>query len=704
MPDHRASFRPDIEGLRGIAILLVVLFHAGVPLLAGGFVGVDVFFVLSGFFITGPLVREIIGTGRIDFADFYGRRAQRLMPVLLVVLLATLAMVTLLYAPIDRAAIAGTARAVAFSAGNIVFAREDVNYFSSGASPLLHTWSLGVEQQFYLVWPLLLLLFAFAAARWQARAADATDAASHDARLAQAKGLLLGMTVAGAISFAVSLWLTSVSQPWAFFGLPARIWEFALGGVVSMMTTGTPTDAKWRPRARTVWMQRAGLASIAAAVLLYDRAVPYPGIAALLPAIGAALMLAGGAAASQTPVGRALSASPLQWLGRLSYAWYLWHWPLIGLGAVLDGDIGIPGRLLWAGAGLVLAWLTYRFAEQPAREGGLLGVSAYWLPTAAVAATAFIVMLAQVAMHNGERQASSPAQRAFAAAREDRRQHGCWATTVDESPTQCEFGDTRSATTVVLLGDSHAEHWIGALDRAGREHGWKVVLMVKGGCPVSDMRGLLSRSIARHYQQCDRYREAMLQRIIAMRPSAVILSSWDHYIPARGGASGWQTTPDIWQRGLRRTYSRLASAGIRTVAIRGTPRTPFDVPTCLSRRDARLPFAEECTFERERSLSRAARDAQSAAARGLPIRFVDMNDRICAASRCDVMQDGIIKFADDNHLTASFSTTMAPVLGARLAAAFGRFPERREQQLRERLDQRHDNRRAQAVELRASAR
>src|SRR5215210_7964518 len=156
MPAQRPPFRPDIKGLRGVAILLVVLFHAGVSVLSGGFVGVDVFFVLSGYFITGPLVREVVGTGRIDIADFYGRRAQRLMPALLVVLLATLGLVTWLYAPIDRAPIAGTARAVAFSAGNIEFAQGAVNYFGSGENPLLHTWSLGVEQQFYLVWPLLL--------------------------------------------------------------------------------------------------------------------------------------------------------------------------------------------------------------------------------------------------------------------------------------------------------------------------------------------------------------------------------------------------------------------------------------------------------------------------------------------------------------------------------------------------------------------
>ena len=208
--------------------------------------------------------------------------------------------------------------------------------------------------------------------------------------------------------------------------------------------------------------------------------------------------------------------------------------------------------------------------------------------------------------------------------------HDCWATTVDEPKGPCEFGDRNAATTVVLLGDSHAEHWLGGLDRVGRERGWKIVAMVKGGCPVADMPELTSARRRRYYEECARYRETMVRRIIALRPAAVILASWDHYMPRDGSASAWQVTPESWQRGLRRTYSRLSAAGIPTVAIRDVPHTPFDVPSCLSRRAARLPFASDCEYERGGSLSPVAVSAQSSAARGLRIRFVDMNDQICA--------------------------------------------------------------------------
>jgi peptidoglycan/LPS O-acetylase OafA/YrhL len=668
MVPERPAFRPDIEGLRGVAILLVVGFHAGVRGLSGGFVGVDVFFVLSGFFITGLLVRELAQNGGVDLTEFYGKRALRLLPALLLVLLATLGAVMWLYAPIDRAAIAANARAVALYSGNIDFARNSLDYFSTGDNPLLHTWSLAVEEQFYLVWPLLFLLVAGIYSR---KIVDETG--DGDTR----KRFLMGIAIAGSLSFIASLWLTRTAQSWAFFGMPTRIWEFAVGGAIALMLNEPTGEID----GRATVLQVGGLLAIAIAVLTYDRATPYPGIAAVLPAMGAAALIVGGQRAPESFVSRALGASWLQWLGRMSYAWYLWHWPLVGIGAVLHWEVGVWGRLAWSAAALVLAWLTYRFIERPARsgEGRLSRIPPHWVAPAALAASLVAAGLAHGAMRAAERQVARPPQRVFAAARFDRMDHECWATTVEEMKALCEFGDTRSSTTVVLLGDSHAEHWLGALDRVGRERGWKVIAMVKGGCPVADMPELMHARLKRWYHECTRYREAMLRRIIALRPAVAILSSWDHYMPLDGKGSDWQVTPDVWRRGLRRTYSRLSAAEIKTVAIRGTPRTWFDVPSCLSRRAAKLPFARECTYQRDRALSRLAVAAQNDAARGLKVAFVDMNDRICATRRCAVVVNGIVVFTDDNHLTASFSRSVAPVLGARMEAALRRLDAARAQ-------------------------
>src|SRR6185436_17602108 len=350
--------------------------------------------------------------------------------------------------------------------------------------------------------------------------------------------------------------------------------------------------------------------------------------------LGAAALIVAGGHAPESGITRALSTRSLRWLGRMSYAWYLWHWPLVGLGAALDPGIGALGKLTWSAVALALAWLTYEYVENSARDGVLSRMPGPWVMPAALGASFAGALLSHVAMGAATRQTWSEPQRRFAAARLDRMDHDCWATTIDDPRGACEFGDTRSNTVIALLGDSHAEHWLGALDRVGRERGWKIVAMVKGGCPVADMPRLVNARFKRFYHECTRYREAMLRRIVAMRPDAVILSSWDHYIPVNGDGEDWQVTPSMWYAGLRRTYARLTGAGIMTVAIRGTPRAWFDVPACLSRRAAGLLFARPCDFDREGSLAPEAVRAQSAAARGFPIRFVDMNDQICATPKC----------------------------------------------------------------------
>jgi peptidoglycan/LPS O-acetylase OafA/YrhL len=638
-------------------IVLVVLFHAGVQWAAGGFVGVDVFFVISGYFITGVLLREHEEHGRIDLTRFYGQRALRLAPAFLVVLLTTLAAVMWLYAPIDRAPIMASARSIAFYSGNAEFARNTVDYFSAGENPLLHTWSLAVEEQFYLVWPLLIVVLMFIV---RARGGDDYLRTVRSER----RWLVSGISLAGLISLFASLSLTETSQPQAFFSLWTRIWEFALGAIVCLLLDEDTAIASTAGTA----LQFAGLVAIGFGVVTFDRVTPYPGFAALAPSLGAVALLVGGARAPEGVVTRALSARWLQWLGRMSYAWYLWHWPLVGVGGALDPRIGVPGKLAWSAAALVLAWITYHAVERPSRDGRLR-IAQHWIPLASLAASAVLALLAHGGMRVAERQASSPEQRAFAAARADRMEHDCWATTVDEPKRPCAFGDINSSTTIALLGDSHAEHWLGGLDRAGRANGWRIDAMVKGGCPVAEIPSLMHHRAKRYYTECTRYREAMVQRIIAMRPSAVILSSWDHYIPADGADAAWQVTPEMWRAGLRKTYQRLTATGIPVVVIRGTPRTWFDVPACLSRKAANIPMATDCSYRRLQSLSSVAVQAQDEAARGLPIHFIDMNDAICASSVCGPVRNGVIVFTDDNHLTASFSRSVAPLLGQRVAAA-----------------------------------
>ena len=657
MSSDRPEFRPDIEGLRGVAILLVVLFHAGVSRLAGGYVGVDVFFVLSGFFITGLLAREVAETGDIDLPEFYARRARRLLPAFLVVLVATIAMALWIYAPIDVPMVASDARAVALQYGNVRFADNAVNYHAASSNPLLHTWSLAVEQQFYVLWPLLFALIG---------------------RIYGASGitprrLIAWVTAAGVLSFIVSLCVTRIAQPWAFFGMPTRIWEFALGGLTALALAHQPKEVG----KGGIYYQLAGLIAIAVASLSYHQATAYPGIAAIAPALGTVALLIGGHRAPTSVVSKALGSSILQWFGRISYAWYLWHWPLVGVGAVINWDIGVVGRLAWSGIALVLAVFTYRFVERPWREGERFKRSPQVITAMAFGASIVAALLAHGAMVMAERRASSSDQRPFANAREDGMQHDCWGSLLENATAPCIFGDTTSRTTVVLMGDSHAEHWLPAVDRIGREKHWKIVAMVKPACPVADMPELVNARLKRAYAECTSWRRSMLRRIVALHPSIAILSSWDHYMPPDGNGSEWQVTPEAWRSGLRRTYSLLSSAGVNTVVIRGTPRPGFDVPACLSRAASMAPFKQRCEYDRAESLHPVAIAAQNDAAGGLDhIAFVDVNDRVCPTARCSVVQRGSIVYRDDGHLTATYSLAEASVLGARVQAAVRRLTAR----------------------------
>lgn len=248
--------------------------------------------------------------------------------------------------------------------------------------------------------------------------------------------------------------------------------------------------------------------------------------------------------------------------------------------------------------------------------------------------------------------------------------HGCWAGRDGaHSVAACAaFGADTSTATLALLGDSHAEHWLGALDVAGRANRWQVDVQVMGGCPVADLRGLASDATLRRFSECSRFLETMTARIIANRPRAVLLSNFDAYLRTPGGDErDYQVDERAWTEGLRRTYQRFSRAGIPVVVMRGTPRVPFDVPSCLSRRAERLPFATDCQFVPNHAVAVSARRAQDVAARGLDVHFIDMNDVVCPAVPCTTRRGPLVVFTDDNHLTATFSRSVGLVLGQRLS-------------------------------------
>ena len=320
--DARAHFRPDIEGLRAVAVIAVLLFHVGLPGVPGGFIGVDVFYVISGFLITGLLVRELRATSTVDLVTFYARRLRRLLPAALVVIGVTLVASWAVLSRLRFPEVAGDAAASALYVSNLRFAEQATDYLAAheSPSPYLHFWSLAVEEQFYLFWPLLLLVGARLLSL---------------ARL----GLLLALVALG--SFGLSLVWTDTEAPWAFFSLPTRAWELAVGALIAVGALRLPRRS---PEPLAIGLVTAGLGLIVIACVVIDDSTPYPGMAALLPVVGTALVIIGGSATSAGP-SRWLSASVPRWLGRISYSLYLWHWPILVLVPIAIGIDSLGLRL-----------------------------------------------------------------------------------------------------------------------------------------------------------------------------------------------------------------------------------------------------------------------------------------------------------------------------------------------------------------------
>ncbi|MGE0440535.1 MAG: acyltransferase family protein [Gemmatimonadales bacterium] len=654
--------RLDLDGLRGLAVLLVVGFHAGLPALRGAFVAVDVFFVLSGFFLATTLARRLATGEEIGALDLAARRAWRLLPGLAVVLLGTLA-TTLLYAPIDRAAVAGRVPPVAAFASNLAFAADGVDYFGAGQNPLLHTWTLGVELQLALGFPFLVMLLA----AWGERLAG--DATGADRRWIVMRTVLAGIAIAGLISFVASVIINDRAPMWAYFGPHTRLWSFCAGALMAFLTGGGQ-NAVGGSAKRIATVQLIGLGLLVVPSLLYRSTIEYPGVMALAPVGGTLCLLAVGDRAMTTGPGRLLGSRLLVALGAVSFGWYLWHLPLMTLGAVIRPEIGPAGKLAWGALALVAAALTHRALAASLTGGLVMRLSTGRPLLAAAGVSAAIAALGLAAARASAVHVESSIHRRYAAARRDYASSDCWSRSPSAARAACAMGATTSPTTVALLGDSHAFHWLGGLGLAGTELGWRIEPYVMGACPVADLRGLVTGVAERALGNCLRYREESLRRLEAAPPAAIILSNADYYVEAEPGQE-MRLPEAVWIEGLRRTYARLAKLGVPIAVLRDVPWSPFDVPACLSRRAAGLPFAADCRFTPDRAFIAKARRTQDRAARGLPVRFVDMSDRICGpAGPCATERDGMILYTDDDHISATFSRSLAPVLGERLAAAF----------------------------------
>lgn len=649
--DYRLGYRADLEGLRAVAILLVVAVHAGVPWLRGGFVGVDVFFVLSGFLITGLLVREVSDTGRLRFAEFYVRRLRRLLPALLTMLLVVGMVASLLLAPAEQREQSSAAAMAALWLSNIHFALAPQSYFAPGTETnlFLHTWSLGVEEQFYLVWPALLVWLL-----------------GRDGERGVTR-LKIGMFVVATISFATCAWLSYKSPQLAFYMMPLRAWQFSAGALVWLYfkvpgaTRGVPWWDRYHEILRAVgWL---GLGLVALTAVLFSADIPYPGGYALLPTLGAAGVVAAGCVAVQSAgVSRLLSWRPLQWIGGISYSWYLWHWPILLFGrAVTDSDAPLY-RIGWVLLSLLLAWLSCRFIESPIRN------RRQWLarPRMAIFGALALMLLANSLCmswnnHAVERM-QSPIMRRYAMAHGDAPaiyDMGCDDWYYSDRVRVCAFGPANAAHTAVLMGDSHAGQWFPAVAKVFDRSGWRLLVLTKSSCPMVDEPFFYER-IGKEYTVCSTWRTHALARIAGLKPDIVLLGTVD-----TDGFSKAQ-----WIDGTARVLDVLSPAVGHVYLLRDTPRLPFDGPDCLAERGGHptwLGLRHACSAPADDTRGdQVYRWLGEAASRFANTSMLDMNAQICPADVCSAERNGLVVFRDSQHLTGSFAASLGPVLAGKL--------------------------------------
>ncbi|MFD7284748.1 acyltransferase family protein [Streptomyces sp. NPDC059863] len=672
-----AHLRPDIQGLRALAVALVILSHIGVTRFSGGYIGVDVFFVISGFVITSMLLRELSSTGRISIRDFYARRAMRLLPAATVVVLATLAGSRLYLSKVRFADYVGDALSSSLYAANIRLALTGTDYLSQSSppSPFQHFWSLAVEEQFYLLWPLLLLVSWMAARR-------------------HAFALVLPTAVLTVISFALSLFTTASSPSWAYFGPHTRVWELGTGSLLALAATRLERLPA-RIAAPATWI---GLACVLIAARTFDENTPFPGYHALLPVLGTALILAGGCAPTRFGARRLLALRPAVWVGGLSYGWYLWHWPLLVIArtALRRGpELPLLGALM--AVALLAAWATSRLVENPVRFHPVLrrrpgralgmgaGLSAGAVSLALVAGAfppAIDSGVAAPVLQNALRAAPDaegrltellgtaptrlpsnlrPGISEVKSERSALYRDGCHANYTSTSARPCVFGDRDSDKVVVIFGDSHAAQWFPALDRLARTKHWRLVSLTKASCKVATVT-----TVSEHkpYRSCDTWRNNALARIDELRPFLVIASSSDAGTLADTGLDPLQE----WTAGYRTTFQRLTATGARVIEVLDTPWPEADAVDCAASYPLRLTTCATDTTKAFRDPTR--RKASRAAAASSGVNVIDPEPWFCAPNGdCPIVVDDTLVYRDESHIAETYAEAIAPVLGDRLSRA-----------------------------------
>ncbi|MDQ4501944.1 acyltransferase family protein [Sinomonas sp. ASV322] len=666
----KRAFRPEIQGLRAVAVLLVVLYHVWLGRVSGG---VDVFLMISAFLMTGQFVARHRRGERTRLVAHWLHVFRRLLPAAAVTVAGTV-VAAVLFLPATRwSDVLEQGWASLLYAENWLLQRDAVDYYAQNhalASPFQHFWSLSIQGQIFILFPLMFV---------------ALGAVSRRFRVRYERVLAVVLAFVFAASLAYSIADTAANQAQAYFSLPARVWEFALGSLLALVID----RVRVRPWAALV-LGWAGVASIVACGLVLNVETAFPGAIALWPTLSAAAVILAAQRGGRFGVHRLLASRPLRGLGDISYGLYLWHWPVLVI-ALTWRDKDRAGWLLGSAAivvSLVLAFVTIRFVDRPWRawawpearvRNGIVAVAACALvaavPIASVQATVLTkshAAEAQAVVDNPGAEALAPGYTSQASPTAQllplpQNLHNDWFGLPSKCSADlkvpaslagnCSMNTVASPSgsqqkTIVVVGDSHAEQWTAALEPVAEKNGWRVVDLLLGGC-------LYAPTVPTANAACNQFNANVAAYLAANPPSAVFMV---------GTVAAPSSAAETLTPGLDQTVSALTSKGVEVVAIRDNPRFTFDMAECVLRDGQSAsqcrPGASSVLAETNPLTAFAAQHPDHFAA-------LDMTDLICPDGVCSGVIGNTYVYIDDNHLTKTYAATMSSGLGERLSAETG---------------------------------
>lgn len=659
------TFRGDIEGLRALAALLVAIFHIWMNKVSGG---VDVFFVVSGYLITLSLLRQCEQQGRVRPLLFWAGLARRLLPAALLVIAAVLLGTWLLLPRSLWMSAMKESLAAMFYMENWLLALNSVDYLARDnlPSPVQHYWALSAQGQFYALWPFVVMLALYLSSRLT---------------VSRRQGLLLTFVSVFIISLGFSIIHTAANQTFAYFNTFARVWQFALGGLVAIMPWVTVSGSLRRPLG---WL---GLAAIVSCGFLLDVSLSFPGYAALWPSLGAALVLGAGAGVLPASARNLLSIRPLVWLGGISYAFYLWHWPVM---IFLRAHFGEPATTWYGGVAimllsLILAWLTTRLVEKPLRMhlGRRSSGFAYAAALVAVAPLVLAILLwrnevkdlaeeyrvpevVDATLYPGARvlvdgvpsggiNHAGIVPEPFMASKDVPKPYreGCHQSLYGTEATPCHYGSADGKMTIVVAGSSHATHWVPALDVIAQQRNWRLVSYTKNGCRFT---AVVEESPENRENSCAQWNDNVLAAIAELKPDFVFTTATVAMTVDR---------PEHVPEGYVQQWQKLQTLGFKVLAVRDTPFMGFHVPTCVDMNGANSPL---CSRPRSAALTETL-VLEPLNATGTTARFIDMSDYFCTRDTCPAVVGNVLIYKDKSHVSTVYMKSLSGYLGQEIERA-----------------------------------